>query len=383
MASGRVAALLLGNFESGGAERQALELARRLPAHGWRVLAVASEGRGPLRAEFEAAGARCFALGTEFHRGALHPRALLAGTRGIARLASIRRREGVAVVHSFLFWENCLAAPARLLAPGLRVATGRQNIAHFKDGRPHYQRIEDLLNPLVGAVVCNSSAVRADVLARERVNPRRVVVIRNGVDLDRFARAAPADLAAAHPQLAGADCIVCVPAHFKRQKRHDVFLRAFAEARSAQPGLKAALMGRDLGTEQESRALAARLGVDGHIAWLGTEPHPERVLAACGAACLSSDFEGLPNAVLEAMASGLAVAATDAPGTNELVAHGRNGLLSPVGDARALADNLARLAGDGALRARLGRAGRRIAERRYSLDRFAADHARLYGLLAG
>jgi glycosyltransferase involved in cell wall biosynthesis len=90
----------------------------------------------------------------------------------------------------------------------------------------------------------------------------------------------------------------------------------------------------------------------------------------------------MPGALMEAMASGVAVVATDAPGTNELVEDGVSGLLAPAYDAPALARALARVLGDSALRARLADGGRRRMEECFSLEVMLDAKERLYRALA-
>ena len=96
---------------------------------------------------------------------------------------------------------------------------------------------------------------------------------------------------------------------------------------------------------------------------------------------LPSLGEGIANTILEAMACGLAVVATDVGGNPELVQHGFNGLLVPAADPQALADAIVKLADDADLRLAMGKAGRQMAEQRFSLETMVARYQRLYSSL--
>jgi GalNAc-alpha-(1->4)-GalNAc-alpha-(1->3)-diNAcBac-PP-undecaprenol alpha-1,4-N-acetyl-D-galactosaminyltransferase len=162
-------------------------------------------------------------------------------------------------------------------------------------------------------------------------------------------------------------------------KGHEVLLEAFA------------LLGEDFGEwrlglvgdgrlENDLRARAARLGVEGRVDWHGVVANPYDFYHAARIFALPSRVEGTPNALLEAMSCGLPVVVSDgAPGPLELVEDGVNGLVVPVNDARALAAALARLARDPALCRRLGEAARaRVAE--YDLPRAVSEWETVIGL---
>ncbi|MBS2022743.1 MAG: glycosyltransferase [Deltaproteobacteria bacterium] len=123
------------------------------------------------------------------------------------------------------------------------------------------------------------------------------------------------------------------------QKRHDLLLQAFALVRKERPA-RLAIVGR--GPELESlRALARSLGVDADVAFLGFQENAHAILAHSEVFALSSDWEGLPAVLLEAMALGTPVVSTRCPsGPNEILAGGQYGLLVPVNDAGALARGL-------------------------------------------
>ncbi|PIW31010.1 MAG: glycosyltransferase family 1 protein [Rhodospirillales bacterium CG15_BIG_FIL_POST_REV_8_21_14_020_66_15] len=120
---------------------------------------------------------------------------------------------------------------------------------------------------------------------------------------------------------------------------------------------------------------------EGLVEWAGERDDVAAVWATAHIAVLPSWREGLPKSLLEAAASGRPMVATDVPGCRALVRDGGNGLLVPPGDVEALAGAIERLAGDSALRARMGAAARRDAEESFSAARVGARIAALYAKL--
>src|SRR5206468_925770 len=126
--------------------------------------------------------------------------------------------------------------------------------------------------------------------------------------------------------------------------------------------------------QPEYQELCLRLGIGEQVEFLGYRNDVPELLAGTDLAVLTSIKEGLPRAVLEAMAMGLPVVATRVPGTREAVRHGETGFMVEVGDTDDLAGTLGRLIEDPALRARLGEQGRRV-----TLEEF--DERRVVGAL--
>ena len=124
--------------------------------------------------------------------------------------------------------------------------------------------------------------------------------------------------------------------------------------------------------------LAAELGLAEAVRFLGHREDVPELLAASECALLASDYEGCPLTVVEAMAAGVPVAATDAGGTGELVQPGSTGELGPLGDAEALALALERVLGDPGRAAELGAEGRRVARASLSLERMVERLVGLY-----
>jgi glycosyltransferase involved in cell wall biosynthesis len=117
------------------------------------------------------------------------------------------------------------------------------------------------------------------------------------------------------------------------------------------------------------------------VEWWGHRSDMPAVLAAAHIVCLPSYREGLPTILIEAAAAGLPLVATDVPGCREVVREGENGCLVPPRDAEALAEALARLAADSALRAAYGRASRRLADAEFGIGRVAEETLAVYDKL--
>lgn len=394
----RKVALLLPNLTLGGAERQAVELALRLPGFGWQPVVMAAEPQGPQRERFAAAGIAVHDIGTEFWRPKWSPGFWRNLRASIDRIAGICRSEQVSVLQSFLFWQNCIAVPAGRKA-GVPVITGRRNTGEFKDRRPHYQWIENRANRDTAAVVCNSEAVRADAVRRERIDPARLRVIPNGVDVEHFVRATAKPLAQLHPELAGGSFIVGTIGNLKRQKRHDRFLRIMAGAHKLNPAIRGVIVGRDLGELASLEKLRDELGLRDVVAFAGGTDDPAGYLRAFDLFLLTSDHEGMPNVVLEAMAARCPVMAMAIPALVEVMPEGTGFYFDPVprmllesvkdgGDALPLPQEVAasmKIAGliakPDLLRATADEAFEHV-KSGFSMEAMAGEYAALYEKLA-
>lgn len=204
------------------------------------------------------------------------------------------------------------------------------------------------------ALVGVSEGVRQSLLA-QGLPPENTFAIPNGVDLSRFD-------APGGPREAG----VVMSARFARQKDHGTLIDAMGllARQGPRPRLHLAGTGPLMG---RMKARVARLGLGEQVAFLGHHADMPGLLRSQALYVLSTHYEGMPLALVEAMAAGCACIASDVIGVRGVIEHGVTGLLVPEGDAQALADAIARLLNDPALAARLGAAARERALAQHGL----------------
>jgi glycosyltransferase involved in cell wall biosynthesis len=327
------------------------------------------KGPDPASRALEAAGVPVTHLG----RGRFDPRIL-------SDLVALGRRRGARVLHVHGYAASDFGrVAARILGAKLVLHE------HFADPRmPGYQGLADrILKPLTDAAIAVSGSTR-DFLTRERHVPaERVHLIWNGAPLQEFAPV-PRERALAFRRsvgLPGDALVVGAIGRLNAQKGHRYLLDAAARVLEGRPGLRFLIVG-DGDLEQPLREQAARLGIADRVVMAGHRTDVPDALGAIDVLCISSLYEGTPLTLFEAMAAGRAVVSTAVDGCREVLEEGRSALLVPPGQAEPLAEALARVIDDAALRSSLGRAARE-ASHRYDVDACVAQMQDLYDRLLG
>lgn len=356
----------------GGAERQALELSAALVARGHRVTVLTRRVGGlPARETFRGVAVRRLpAFG-----GALDAACFLAAALAWLLFHWVEWD----AVHAHLAGSPALAAAAagRMLGrPALVKLGGGSGIGELavssktRLGRAKLRAL-GLLRPRFLAVVCDL----ADE-ARAFLGPVPIEVLPNGVDVARFHPATESAKRALRAELGWRDdaTVFLYTGRFSWEKRLPWFLRLWRAA--AGPRSLAVLAGDGpsrAAVETEAAADSSRVKV------LPAREDVRGLYAAADVFVLPSVSEGLSNALLEAMASGLAPLCSRVGGTAETIADGRTGLLFDLDDEAGLRAAMRRLESEPGLAARLGGAARAQAEARYALDRVIARLEALYG----
>jgi glycosyltransferase involved in cell wall biosynthesis len=350
----KVVHLVIGGEVAGG-QLVALQLALATRDRGHEVAFVSpSPGDFVDLAEQEGFRTRVVPLG-----GALDVRSLL-------RLRALLRAERADVLHTHVHFSlNVLGRLAGRLA-GARVVAHMHIANVFRAGglaRRAQVALDNATARLCGRIVAVSEATRISLL-RQGYPAARVVVVHNGIG-----PAAPVELRRPDGAPDAAPLLLHVGrlAPVKGQRE---LIEALALLR--RPDAVAVLAGKDLETggsyQRELETLAAALGVHERVVFAGYRDDVPALLAAADVFVLPSFVEGLPLTVLEAMAAARPVVASRAGGTPEAVVDGETGVLVPPGDVEALAGALDELLADPERARRLGEAGKRRVEERFSVD---------------
>lgn len=293
----------------------------------------------------------------------------------VARLVAFLRRERISVVHAQDLYTNVLGTLAARAA-GLPVIVTRVDLGHHLVG---YRRsVLGVATRAADRVLVNAMVIR-DLAIREGVDADRVVVVRNGVDLealDRGARRAP------EPPVPEPGAIVNVANMHHPVKGQSDLLLAMREILRERPAARLVLVGDGVRRPYLERQ-ARQLGVAHACHFLGHRLDGAAIVARAAIGVSASHAEGISNAILEAMALRLPVVATAVGGSPEVVRDGVNGYLVPPGAPAALARRLLDLSGDPAARKRMGERGRRIVEREFSLAQMRVSYDALYDELTG
>jgi glycosyltransferase involved in cell wall biosynthesis len=231
-------------------------------------------------------------------------------------------------------------------------------------------------------VIGNSRAVVDFYRDTVGIPSDRLELIRSGIADEEPPRVDP-DAVRAELGLPGDAPLLLFAGRLYPQKRVLDLLKALDILQHVRPNLRTLIAGDGpLRAELEQFADAVELLKTRRVLFLGHRDDVPRLLAASDALVLPSEFEGLPNVVLEAMRFRKPVVATAAPGTTELVVDDQTGLLVPVGDSTGLARSLLRVVDDPGLRTRLGEAGRARVEQEFRADAMVDRFASLYERLA-
>lgn len=268
--------------------------------------------------------------------------------------------------------------PAVLRRTPVKIVTERGARRKLSAGHALYLRIEDLFTRFADWIVPNSGAGR-DYLISRGINPSRIKVIYNGIDIQRL-HPDPEKVsqirAAMNVPKDGA--VVGVSASLTPVKDHTSFLEAASLVARELPHTRFALLG-DGSLRPDLERLAGELGIDSEVFFLGNQTEVSSYIDAFDVACLSSsEMEGCSNSILEAMALGKPVIATDTGGNRELVQDGMNGIIVPTKSPAQLAEAILTCLRQPELTSDMGQHGKAMISNKFSIPLMVQQYERLY-----
>lgn len=356
---------LLPELKLGGAEKHVIRLAAGLRKKGYEVGITCLFREGALAEEARGEGIPLVCLNLPYRWG---PATFLS-----LRQWLLARRPDI--LHTYLFGFHFFAGlPARLLKVPV-IVSSRREIAGWQKKR--HRMLESLGNFFVDRVVCCSKAVEEWTLKKEYIQPERLVTLHNGVDMTRFNPSLKNPGFRRNLGIPVNAFVVGTVANIAIEKGYPYLLEAAEQILRENPRLWFLFVGFGP-LEKEMKERARQIKGCEQIIFSGARSDIPELMREMDLFVLASIREGFPNVLLEVMAMGKPVVATDVGGIPELIESGTDGLLVPAKNGEALAEALRSLLKDPEKAGALGRSGQEKIRNHFSLDRMVEQYEALY-----
>ena len=354
------------DLQVGGLQRVVVTLCRAIDPERFDVSVLCLREAGPLARELESIGVPVITLPRDPHR---------TDYFAFRRVARVLRERQISVVHTHNTEPFVDGGIAARLA-GVRTLVHTDHARDFPD-KVRYMLAEHVMAWNAYRVVGVSEDTTRNLAHYERIPRRKLVTITNGIDGEPYSQ--PLDRARLRQELgiAGDGPVIGLGARLVEQKGITYLLQAMRVLRDRVPGLTCMVAGEGP-LEAELRAEAGRLGVGDSVRFLGVRLDMPRLIRAFDVYVLPSVWEGLPMAVLEALAAGCPVVASNVGGVGAALTDGVTGSLVPPRDPAALAGAIESLLRDEARRSRYAGAGRTLFNERFSAESMARKYEKLY-----
>lgn len=310
---------VIGSFAVGGTETQLSILSAELVRRGWEVHLFSLENHGPLREILDGAGVRLHVGGYD----SLAPRSrkVISLLRAQWRLFWLSYKLRPRVLHAFLPLTNFMGVLAGRMAGIGTIVTSRRALGTHQDRHSWWAWFDRFANRYSTLITANSQAVIVDTVRRDNVNPAKMRLIYNGLNLPAAQNVAE-DRNATRDNLGlkSDDIALVFVANLIGYKGHRDLIDAFSRIRSTHPFVHLFLIGEDRGIERSLKEFSESLGVARWVNFLGRRSDVTKLLAAMDLGVMASHEEGFSNALLEKLAAGLPVLATDVGGNPEALA---------------------------------------------------------------
>jgi len=297
----------------------------------------------------------------------------------VCRLYGVLRRERPTILHTWMYHANVIGRLVGRLARVPVIISSRRNVFI---GGGFRELVNSVTSPLADRVVTVCDAAREAELARARVPPSHVITIHNGIDVP--IRDTTDQRGGIHARrslgISPEAHVIGSVGRLHPQKDFGTLIAAMKLVKEGDADARLLIVGDGPCRESLERR-TARLDLAEDVIFAGDRSDISSLLAAMDVFALASRWEGLPNAVLEAMACGLPVVATGVGGTPELVQDGSTGRLVSPQDPQAMAAVLTEVLSSEQIRTEMGKAGRARAKEHFSIQEMVRRTEALYATL--
>ncbi len=354
----------------GGAEKILYYTATGLDHNKYDVSVCSLKNKGEIARELEKRGIKVYCLhmgGRERFFG------WLSSIIALIRLFPYLRRKKPTIVHSFLFRANILTRIVGYLT-GIPIVISSVRVMGGEKKYFHY--VEMITSFMVDHYVAVSESVKRYIIDKSRISDEKISVIYNGVNFKN--QDDPHEQNVKIPfKVENEDRLLMTVGRLHVQKGHCYLIKAISKVQKEFPKVKLLVIGK--GEEENNlKKLVKTLDLTDKIVFIGLSSDIEKILAIAELFLLPSLWEGLPNALLEAMAAGKPVLATEVGGIPELVVRGETGILIPPRDSDVLATAIIDLLRNKLKAKDMGEAGRTRAEEHFSIQKMIEKTGSLY-----
>jgi glycosyltransferase involved in cell wall biosynthesis len=370
---------VIGSLQIGGAERHLLQITPELRRNGLKLCIYCLSRRDVLAPQFEAQDVEVIAPPFASLKSAspryLRPIFLFLS---LCKLWWELRRRRPALCHFFLPEAYVLGAPIAWLAGRRTLVMSRRSLNVYQRNRPFLAFFEKFLHPRMKAVLGNSHAV-VEQLRDEGAPPTNTFLIYNGYSPPAPRPSPAGPLFRQSLGLSDDSFVLTMTANLIPYKGHADLLNALNAITTKLPETwRVLFVGRDDGIGDALLETAQKMGISDHILFLGSRSDVAEIMTITDIALLCSHEEGFSNAIIEAMAAGRPVIATNVGGNRESIVHNQTGLLTPPKDPEDLGQAILELSHDPAKRQTMGAAALKRFNEMFTLDKCVSQYQFFY-----
>ncbi len=357
---------IVATLDPGGTEHQLVRLVRGLDKSLFSPSVVCLTRSGPLQSDLSEAGIPVNVLGKEKKLDVL----------SLIQLVELLKKRRPSLVHTWLFTANAYGRTAALLAGVPTIIASERSTDPWKNSV--HVGVDRFLAGFTDRLVSCCRAVDGVQDERTGLPPSRRDVIYSGIDVDRWADNPGSDLGSDPllPQVPADAHLLGTAGRLEKAKNQEMLIKA-VEKLVPKENIHLVLAGEG-SREPILRSLADDLGVADRVHFPGHLEDLVQFMHTIDVFVLASAWEGLPNVLMEAMAAGCPVIATDVGGVGELVREGKTGRLVPPGDAKALANTISRSLSEREETREMVQEGRHLVEEMCGMDRMIREYQELY-----